>query len=129
MELVWKYGRLSSISFLKSSIPFHSGIFHIPYRNFRFIPFHFPFHSIPCSGFNTIIEGQEFSTVIPAVTLKKSQPVKLHLVFYLLAERLSMFSAKLNAFESILLVCIFLRYQYVATVAFTSKGFAPNHRL
>ena len=41
MKLVWKYGRLSSISFLKSSIPFHSGIFHIPYRNFR---------SIPCPG-------------------------------------------------------------------------------
>ena len=40
-----------------------------------------------------------------------------------------MFSAKLNAFESILLVCIFLRYQYDATVAFTSKGFTPNHRL
>ena len=48
MELVWKYGRLSSIPFLKSSIPFHSGIFHIPYQNFRSIPFHFPFHSIPC---------------------------------------------------------------------------------
>ena len=29
-----------------------------------------------------------------------------------------MFSAKLNAFNSILLVCIFLQYQYVATVAF-----------
>ena len=40
MELVWKYGRLSSIPFLKSSIPFHSGIFHIPYRNFRSIPYH-----------------------------------------------------------------------------------------
>ena len=50
MELVWKYGRLSSIPFLKSSIPFHSVIFHIPYRNFRSIPFHFPFHSIPCPG-------------------------------------------------------------------------------
>ena len=48
MELVWKYERLSFIPFLKFSIPFHSGIFHIPYRNFRFIPFHFPFHSIPC---------------------------------------------------------------------------------
>ena len=36
-----------------------------------------------------------------------------------------MFSAKLNAFKSTLLVCIFLRYQYVATVAFTSKGFKP----
>ena len=46
MELVWKDGRLSFIPFLKSSIPFHSGIFHIPYRNFRSIPFHFPFHSI-----------------------------------------------------------------------------------
>ena len=40
MELVWKYGRLSSIPFLKSSIPFHSGIFHIPYHNFRSIPYH-----------------------------------------------------------------------------------------
>ena len=63
--------------------------------------------------FDTIIEGQEFSTVIPdkAVALRKSQPLKLSLVFYSLAERLSMFSAKLNAIESILLVCIFLRYQ------------------
>ena len=40
-----------------------------------------------------------------------------------------MLSAKLNAFESILLVCIFLRYQCVAMVAFTSKVFTPNHRL
>ena len=48
MELVWKYGRLSSILFLKSSIPFHYGIFHISYRSFRSITFHFPFHSIPC---------------------------------------------------------------------------------
>ena len=79
--------------------------------------------------FDTIIEGQEFSAVIPAVALRKSQPLKLRLVFYSLAERLSMFSAKLNAFENILLVCIFLLYQYVATVAFTSKGFALNHRL
>ena len=61
--------------------------------------------------FDTIIEGQEFSTVIPAVALRKSQPLKLSLVFYSLAERLSMISAKLNAFESMLLVCIFLRYQ------------------
>ena len=36
--------RLSSIPFLKSSIRFHSGISHIPYRNFSFILFHF--HSI-----------------------------------------------------------------------------------
>ena len=61
--------------------------------------------------FDTIIEGQEFSTVIPAVALRKSQLLKLSLVFYSLAEHISMFSAKLNAFESILLVCIFLRYQ------------------
>ena len=40
-----------------------------------------------------------------------------------------LFSVKLNAFESILLVCLFLRYWYVAMVAFTSNGFAPNHRL
>ena len=47
MKLGWKYGRLSFISFLKSSIPFHSGIFHIPYRNFRSIPFHtMPWFSI-----------------------------------------------------------------------------------
>ena len=60
-----------------------------------------------------------------------SQPLKLRSVFYSLAESLSIFSAKLNAFESILLVSIFLRYYYVATVAFTSasKGFDPNHRL
>ena len=79
--------------------------------------------------FDTIIEGQEFRAVVPAVALRKSQPLKLCLIFYSLAERVSMFSAKLNAFESILLVCIFLQYQYVATVAFTSKGFAPNHCL
>ena len=50
MELVWKYGRLSSIPFLKLSIPFHSGILHIPYRNCRSIPFSIPFYSIdlPC---------------------------------------------------------------------------------
>ena len=39
MELVCKNGRLSSIPFLKSSIPFHSGIFHIPYQNFPSIPY------------------------------------------------------------------------------------------
>ena len=38
-NLVWKYGRLSSVPFLKSFISFHSGIFHIPYRNFRSISF------------------------------------------------------------------------------------------
>ena len=47
MKLIWKYGRLSSNSFLKYSIPFYFGVFHIPYRNFRFIPFHFSFHSMP----------------------------------------------------------------------------------
>ena len=31
------------------------GIFHIPYRNFRSIPFHFPFHSIPCRGCRSYI--------------------------------------------------------------------------
>ena len=40
-----------------------------------------------------------------------------------------MFSAKLNAFDSILLLCIFLQYQYVVTVALNPKGFAPNQRL
>ena len=47
MELVWKHGRLSSIPFFKSSTPFHSGIFHIPYRNFSSIPFSVPFHTMP----------------------------------------------------------------------------------
>ena len=42
MELVWKYGRLSSIPFLKSSIPF----WHLPYFIPKF-PFHSIFHSIP----------------------------------------------------------------------------------
>ena len=58
--------------------------------------------------FDTIIEGQEFSTVIPAVALRKSQPLKLGVVFHSLAERLSMFSAKLNAFESIFVSLHFL---------------------
>ena len=44
MELVWKYGRLSSIAFLKSFISFHFGIFHIPYGNFRSIPSSIPYH-------------------------------------------------------------------------------------
>ena len=56
-------------------------------------------------------EAGTATTVIRAVALRKSQLLKLSFVFYSLAERLSMFSAKLNAFESILLVCIFLRYQ------------------
>ena len=60
--------------------------------------------------FDTVTEVQEFSAVIPAVALRKSQLLKLRLVFHSPAERLSMFSAQLNAFESILLVCIFLRY-------------------
>ena len=46
MDLVWKYGRLCSIPFSKSSIPIHSGIFHIPYRNSRSIPFYFPYHAL-----------------------------------------------------------------------------------
>ena len=52
---VWK---LSSIPFLKSSIPFHtilaSSILHAEIS----VPFHFPFHSIPCPGcrfYNIII--------------------------------------------------------------------------
>ena len=48
MALVRKYGRLSSIPFLKSSIPFHSGILHILYQNFCSILF--PFHFTPCPG-------------------------------------------------------------------------------
>ena len=47
-NLVWNwYGRLSSIPFLKSSIPFHSilasSIFHTEIS----VPFHSIFHSIP----------------------------------------------------------------------------------
>ena len=42
----------------------------------------------------TILSKDEFSTVIPAVALRKSQPLKLSLFFYSLAECLSMFSAK-----------------------------------
>ena len=42
MKLVWKYGRLSSIPFLKYSIPF----WHLPYSIPKF-PFHFiPYHSL-----------------------------------------------------------------------------------
>ena len=42
MELVWKYERLSSFPFLKSSIPF----WHLP----NSIPFYSIFQSIPCHG-------------------------------------------------------------------------------
>ena len=35
-----KYVKLSFIPLLKFSIPFHSGIFHIQYRNFRSISYH-----------------------------------------------------------------------------------------
>ena len=45
-NLVWKYERLSSIPFLKFSIPLHSGIFNISYRNFRFIPSSISFHAL-----------------------------------------------------------------------------------
>ena len=41
MELIWKYERLSSIPFLKSSIPF----WHLPYSISKLL-----FHSIPCPG-------------------------------------------------------------------------------
>ena len=46
MELVWKYGRLSSIPFLKSSIPF----WHLPYSipKFAFHSIFIPFHTMPC---------------------------------------------------------------------------------
>ena len=49
MELVWKYGRLSSIPFLKSSIPFYSSIFHIEIS----VPFYFI--PCPCCRFYIII--------------------------------------------------------------------------
>ena len=47
MELVWKYGRYSSIPFLKSSNPFHFGILpcSIPVPKF---PFHSFFHTMSC---------------------------------------------------------------------------------
>ena len=47
MKLVWKYGKLSSISFLKSSILFHSGIFHTEI----FVIF----YPIPCPGYRFYI--------------------------------------------------------------------------
>ena len=42
MEIVFHFilEIFHSIPFLKPSIPFHSGIFHIPYRNFHSIPYH-----------------------------------------------------------------------------------------
>ena len=50
MDLVWKYERLSSIPFLKSSIPFHFIPFwHLPYPISKFLS-HSIFHSIPCLG-------------------------------------------------------------------------------
>ena len=55
MELVWKYGRLSSIPFLKSSIPF----WHLPYSILKF-----PFHSIPCPAHGSNITRQ--CTCVPS---------------------------------------------------------------
>ena len=78
MELEWKYGRLSSIPFLKSSIPFHSGIFHIPYRNFRSIPFHFPFHSIPCpdQGCELELRHEKISIVLSNSNLNSNKTTR-----------------------------------------------------
>ena len=47
MKLVWKYGRLSFISFLKSSIPLATSIIHTKIS--------VPFHSISCPGFRFYI--------------------------------------------------------------------------
>ena len=45
MELVWKYGRLSSIPFL--NLPFHSILASTIFHTEIFVPLHFIFHSIP----------------------------------------------------------------------------------
>ena len=52
------------LPFLKSSIPLHSGIFHIPYRNFRSIFLSIPYHAMPWSqvrnlGFLSMIQKQK----------------------------------------------------------------------
>ena len=55
-----QYKRLFCIPFLKSSIPFHSGIFHIPYRKFHSIVFHLPFHTMPCTRATFSYENRHF---------------------------------------------------------------------
>ena len=48
-NLGWNwYGSMEDCPpFHSLNLPFHSGIFHIPYRNFRSIPFSIPFHTMP----------------------------------------------------------------------------------
>ena len=41
------------IPFLKSSIPFHSGIFHIQYRDFHSISFSIPYHALSTTQSHT----------------------------------------------------------------------------
>ena len=75
MELVWKYGRLSSIPFLKSSIPFHSGNFHIPNRNFHSIFHSIPYHALVATTVTAtclVIDKKQNKT-------KKKQPLPLYL--------------------------------------------------
>ena len=44
---IWK---IAFHSILEFSIPFHSGIFHFPYRNFHSIFHSVPFYTMPCSS-------------------------------------------------------------------------------
>ena len=47
MKVIWKYGRLSSISFLKYSIPFWRLPYSIPKFPLHSISFSIPFHTMP----------------------------------------------------------------------------------
>ena len=71
MKLVWKYGRLSSISFLRSSIAFHSGIFHIPYQNFRSIPFFIPYHALVVDFILLLLLQHFIPTVVARLKIRK----------------------------------------------------------
>ena len=71
MDLVWKYGRLCSIPFLKFSIPIHSGIFHISYQNFRSIPFYFPYHALVVDSVLLLLLLHFTPTIVASLKIRK----------------------------------------------------------
>ena len=69
MELVKKYGRLSFIPFLKSSISF----WHLPYSIPKFSFHSFPFHSIPYHDEELVVQNlrREPHLIVTVCCLRK----------------------------------------------------------
>ena len=100
MELVWKYGRLSSIPFLKSSIPVLCGIFHRPYQNFRSIPFSIPYHALVVDSILLLLLLHFAPTVVAKLKIRKRLILKKLLCFQLLFKTFaSEFASASNLFH------------------------------